>query len=89
MARTLDVSPYGVRRQSQAATALLLIQCHPLTPKRRRASLAAALHIFAMTLLVLQDPPALRAAKARASSCLKVVSRNVAEVIGNNTTKEN
>ena len=37
---------FGVRRQSEAATALLFIQLRPLTPKRRRASLAAALHIF-------------------------------------------
>jgi protein SCO1/2 len=36
---------YGMRRQSEAATALLLIPPLPaLTPKRRRASLAAALH---------------------------------------------
>jgi hypothetical protein len=38
--------PFGVRRQSEAATALFLTQSRPLTPKRRRASLAAALHIF-------------------------------------------
>src|SRR5947207_3107578 len=44
--RTADSLPqYGVRRLSEAATALSLIQCRPLTPKRRRASLAAALHI--------------------------------------------
>src|SRR4029077_1101003 len=44
--RTLDVPSLGVRRQSEAATALLLIESRPPTPKRRRASLAAALHIF-------------------------------------------
>src|SRR6266850_7237529 len=44
--RALDAPPFGVRRQSEAATALLLIECRPLTSKRRRASLAAALHIF-------------------------------------------
>ena len=44
--RALDAQPYGARRQSEAATALLLIQSRPQTPKRRRASLAAALHIF-------------------------------------------
>jgi hypothetical protein len=32
---TLSVTPYGVRRQSEAATALLLIQARTLTPKRR------------------------------------------------------
>jgi len=46
MERVLDVPPSGVRRQSEAATALLLIQSRPLTPKRRPASLAAALHRF-------------------------------------------
>src|SRR5262245_34770584 len=42
-------SLFGVRRPAGAgvtATALLLIQARPPTPKRRRASLAAALHIF-------------------------------------------
>jgi hypothetical protein len=39
-------TPYGVRRQSEAATALSLIKSRRLTPKRRCASLAAALHIF-------------------------------------------
>ena len=44
--RVPDVPPFGVRRQSEAATALLLIQSSLPTLKRRRASLAAALHIF-------------------------------------------
>ena len=43
--RIVNVPRFGVRRQSEAATALSLIQCRPLTPKRRRASTAAALHI--------------------------------------------
>src|ERR1051326_333716 len=37
--RILDVPPYGVRRKSEAATALLLIRSRPLTSKRRRAHL--------------------------------------------------
>src|SRR6267142_4821784 len=44
--RIMDTPRFVVRRQSEAATALLLIECRPLTSKRRRASLAAALHIF-------------------------------------------
>jgi hypothetical protein len=46
IARRMYVPPCGLRRQSEAATALLLIQPRPRARKRRRASLVAALHIF-------------------------------------------
>jgi len=55
--RTLDVWPFGVRRQSEVATALLLIQFHPLNPKWRRASLAPALNIFGATRIRLRRVP--------------------------------
>ena len=44
--RILDVRPDGMRRQSEVATALSLIWSGLPNPKRRRASLAAALHIL-------------------------------------------
>jgi hypothetical protein len=78
-----------VRRQSEAATAFLLIQFRPLTPKRRRALLAAALYILAMDALGVSKVARAASVEDGASSCLKVLSRNVVEVIGNNTTKEN
>src|SRR5262245_24235124 len=49
MRKERNMNDYGVRRQSEAATALLLILPLPaIAPKRRRASLAAALHRVAM-----------------------------------------
>jgi hypothetical protein len=44
--RELHHPTFGVRRQSEAATALFFVQSRPVTSKRRSASLAAALHIF-------------------------------------------
>jgi hypothetical protein len=41
--RVLHVALFGMRRQSEGATALLLIRSRVLTTKRRRASLAATL----------------------------------------------
>jgi hypothetical protein len=45
--RILDAPSFGMRRQSEGATALFLAQSFlRLNTKRRRASLAAALHMF-------------------------------------------